>query len=428
MKRHLVLIGVLALVAALSATAARGEAAKSVAGTISVLGPYSGSDEQSFSAVLAGFKQSNPDVTVNYVSAGENAGGQLANLVALDAGVPDLAVLTLPADAAVLRALATRRALQPISFAAGALDAGYAFAWKRIGLVNGTLYALPFKATNRSAFWYDTALFKRAGVQPPESWHGLQTIANRLLRSGIKPFSIPGADGQALTDLFESVYLGQQGQAGYERLARHEIKWTDHTVKDALKTTRAVLVNPAFTPGGLQGTLETDFPTAVTQVFGARPKAAMVFGGNQVLEALSLLKGTRPMKQFGSFAFPAIGKPPARVIGRADVAVMLKDSPAVRALIQYLATPGAATIWVKRGGFLSPNRKVDLKSYPLDASRALATALTHANAFRLDLSEQQPAAFSAKLGQLMQRFISKPSSLDQITRQLEAAYVSTYRP
>jgi alpha-glucoside transport system substrate-binding protein len=154
----------------------------------------------------------------------------------------------------------------------------------------------------------------------------------------------------------------------------------------------------------------------------------MVFGGSEVSAVLPAVKGTRPMNQFGVFCFPAIGKPPARVIGRADVVVMLRDSRAARALVQYLATPTAATIWAKRGAFLSPNRKVALNAYPSDTSRSLARALTQASAFRLDLSEQQPASFRTQLGRLLQRFIGNPSSLDQITKELEAAYVATYKP
>lgn len=83
----------------------------------------------------------------------------------------------------------------------------------------------PFlQGTDRSAFWYDARLFKNARVQAPKTWRGFQSVAGRLLRAGIKPFAIPAADGQALTDIFEGIYLGQQGQARYERLAGHELQ------------------------------------------------------------------------------------------------------------------------------------------------------------------------------------------------------------
>ena len=48
---------------------------------------------------------------------------------------------------------------------------------------------------------------------------------------------------------------------------------------------------------------------------------------------------------------------------------MFKDTPAARALVTYLATPEAATIWAKQGGFSSPNKGVPASAYPdaLDA-------------------------------------------------------------
>ena len=423
MKRRFTLLALLVSVASLAvaATAVGGSTQTPVTGKVAVLGPYGGADEASFQAVLDGFEQRNPQANVTFTSGGATTGTTLADLVARRAQLPDVALLTLPSDAGVMRDLVKAGALTSLGFAEKALDESYAFAWKRIGLVDGRLYGLPFKATERSAFWYDPRLFARAGVEAPRTWRALERVTGRLLQAGIKPFAIPAADGQALTDVFESVYLGQQGQSRYERLAAHRIKWTDPSVKSALRATRGVIANPFFMPGGMRSALATDVKGAVSQVFGARPRAAMVFGGSAVLPVHSTMPNMRPLSQFGTFAFPAIGKPPARVIGHADAVVMLEDTPAARALVQYLATPEAASIWAKRGAFLSPNRKVDPNTYPTEPSRELAEALTKANAFRLDLSEQQPAAFRTRLGELVREFVRRPAALDRVTTQLEAA-------
>ena len=44
------------------------------------------------------------------------------------------------------------------------------------------------------------------------------------------PYSVAGADGWTLTDLFENIYLRTAGPEKYDQLAKHEIKWTDPTV------------------------------------------------------------------------------------------------------------------------------------------------------------------------------------------------------
>ena len=54
---------------------------------------------------------------------------------------------------------------------------------------------------------------------------------------------------------------------------------------------------------------------------------------------------------------------------------MFKDTPAARALITYLASPEAATIWAKLGGFSSPNKGVPASAYPDALQRSAATAL-----------------------------------------------------
>jgi alpha-glucoside transport system substrate-binding protein len=113
------------------------------------------------------------------------------------------------------------------------------------------------------------------------------------------------------------------------------------------------------------------------------------------------------------------------------VVVTFRDTPAVRALIQYLSTPQAATIWAKRGGYTSPNKNVKPGAYQDPLNRATAIALARASVFRFDLSDLQPAAFGSSTGQgmwkLMQDFVQTPSDVDGIASKLEAAAAKAYK-
>jgi len=129
----------------------------------------------------------------------------------------------------------------------------------------------------------------------------------------------------------------------------------------------------------------------------------------------------RPASQFGAFAFPTISRPPARVVGGADVVVMVKDGVAARSLVGYLATPAAATVWAKRGGFISPNAKVDPASYPLAATRTMAMQVAQTATFRLDLAGLQTPAFRSKLAGFLKTFVQGPARVAQITQSIEAA-------
>ena len=93
-----------------------------------------------------------------------------------------------------------------------------------------------------------------------------------------------------------------------------------------------------------------------------------------------------------------------------------------RAFIEYLATPEAAEIWAKRGGFASPNKSVDAERLRRSrCTRATATAIAEAEMFRFDMSDLQPAAFGGTAGQgmwkLFQDFLKNPSDVDGIAQQ-----------
>ena len=62
----------------------------------------------------------------------------------------------------------------------------------------------------------------------------------------------------------------------------HKIKWTDPSVKTALKTMAQIFGDTGNIYGGTSGALQTDFPTSVNNVFSTPPKAAMVIEGDFV--------------------------------------------------------------------------------------------------------------------------------------------------
>ena len=131
------------------------------------------------------------------------------------------------------------------------------------------------------------------------------------------------------------------------------------------------------------------------------------------------------------FPFPSInGSPPVVVYG-GDTVVMFKDSPASQAFISYLASPEAATIWAKRGGFTSPNKKVPLSAYSDPLTRASAAAIAKAKDTRFDLSDLEPAAFGATTGQgewkIFQDFLKNPKNVNGIAQELESAAAAAYK-
>jgi ABC-type Fe3+ transport system substrate-binding protein len=393
-----------------------------VSGNITVLAVWTGAEGENFRAVLDGFEEEYPDVTVRYQSAQDPA--TVLSTSVEGGNPPDVAALPSPG---IMADFAGRDALTPIDFARDEIEDNYAPVWLELGEVEGELYGVFFKGANKSTVWYNVAEFENAGVEPPEDWETFLSNAETLSAAGLPAYPIGGSDGWTLTDLFENIYIRSAGAEKYDQLATHDIPWTDQSVKDALTEMAKILSDTDNIAGGTSGALQTDFPTSVTQVFSDPPKAAQVIEGDFVGGVISAETQAEAETGFNVYGFPDIGDSDSPVVGGGDVMVMFKDSPAARALIEYLASPEAAEIWAEKGGFSSPNQNVDDSVYPDEITRTTATALAEAEVFRFDLSDLQPAAFgSDAMFSIMQDFLRNPDDVDGAAQKLETAAAQAY--
>lgn len=297
-----------------------------------------------------------------------------------------------------------------------------------LGAIDSDTYSFIFKAANKSTVWYNVSAFENAGVAPPDTFDEMLTTGETLTASGVPAYAIAGADGWTLTDLFENIYLRQAGPEKYDQLSRHDIPWTDPSVKDALATMAQVLGDESNLAGGRSQALQTDFSSAVEQVFTETPQAAMIIEADFTpgSVATQLEAGTG----YDVFAFPTIADSPETVVGGGDSMVMFNDSEPAQALMEYLATPEAAAIWAGRGGYASPNLQVPADAYPDDITREIAGSITEAEVFRFDMSDLAPAAFGGTPGRgefkILQDFLADPDSIDATAEALEAAAADAY--
>ena len=400
-------------------------ATSSISGTISMDGIWSGPEQAAFQDVIDTFHQQYPNVAVHYRSTADNTATVLANAVA-HGRPPDLADIAQPG---LIQELADRGALRPETYALSSYRANFGPAWVKLGTINGKLYGVVFKASNKSTVWYNVHAFKTAGISAPTTWPQLLSDAKTLRTSGTPAYSIGGGDGWTLTDLFENIYLRQAGVAKYRALSAHTIKWTDPTVTKALTTMAAVIGDASNIYGGPSGAVRTEFPTSVNNVFESPPKAAMVIEGDFVPSAATV-KAT-PATDYNVFPFPSInGSGPEVVIG-GDTIVAFRDSPAIEAFIKFLTTPQAAAAWAKHGGFATGNQNMSPSTYPHPIVRATAEPVASARTVVFDMSDEQPSAFGATAGQgewgLFQEFLRNPKDVNGIAAKLEAAAAAAYK-
>jgi ABC-type glycerol-3-phosphate transport system substrate-binding protein len=396
-------------------------AESNVSGNVSMIGVWTGPEQKSFQAVLDGFKAKYPKVTTKYTSAGDNVPTVLGTAVE-GGNPPDVAAIAQPG---VVQQFQKKGALKPLDFAKSDMESNYPPDFIKLGTIDGKLYSFVFKAANKSTVWYNVQAFKNAGVDPPQTWDDFTKDAATLKASGTPAYSLGAANGWTLTDLFENIYLRQAGPDKYDQLSTHDMKWTDPSVKQALTEMAKVFKDKGNIVGGTSGALQTDFPTSVSNVFTDPPKGAQVIEGDFVPGVVAGKTKLKPQSGYNVYPFPTIGSAQNAVVGGGDSIVMFKDTPASQALVKYLLSPEAAQIWVKRGGFSSPNKNVDESAYPDEITKTTATAIAKADPFRFDMSDLAPAAFGGTDGQgewkLLQDFLQNPSNVNGTASKLESA-------
>jgi alpha-glucoside transport system substrate-binding protein len=388
--------------------------------SIQVYAVWSGSEQANFKQVLDAFTQQT-GATVTYTSTGDNMSTVLGSKI--EGGAPpDVAMLP---QQGLLVQLANDGSLKKVNAdVQAAVDANFAPVWKNLASVDGTLYGVYYKVANKSTVWYRPQAFQDAGISdPPKTWDDFVTDAKTISDSGVTPVSVGGDDGWTLTDWFENVYLSQAGPDKYDQLSKHEIPWTDPSVTKALETLGQLWGDQKLIAGGSSGSLQTDFPTSVTNVFGDKPKAAMVYEGDFVAGVITDSTKSKVGTDALMFPFPAAGAQQA-VVGGGDVAAILKDNPASQAFVQYLASPEAAAIWAKLGGYASANKNLDLSDYPDPIAKAIGEAVVKAgDNVRFDMSDLAPAAFGGTVGKGewkdLQDFLKNPSNVSGTAAQLE---------
>jgi ABC-type glycerol-3-phosphate transport system substrate-binding protein len=438
MSRKRIAIGVvvvaLGLVTVTAASATRTSHAKAgvntaVSGTVNFDGIWTAAEAKAFGQVIAAFNKVYPNVHVKYKPVGNNLPTVLSTAIA-GGHPPDMADIAQPGT---IKQYALQGKLKPINYAKGTLNANFAPAWQKLGQVNGKQYAVPFKAANKSLYWYNVQSFKTAGVSPPKTWAQLTKAAATLKASGTPAYSMCGASGWTLTDLFENIYLRTFGPAKYQALSDHKVKWTDASVKKALTTMASIVGDSSNLAGGNSGAVQTDFPTCVTDAFSTPSKGAIVFEADFVGGAITSSTKAKPGTDFNAAVFPAItpGANATAVEIGGDLMVAVRDTPAIEAFMKFLATAPAANAWAKIGGFGTGNKNVKASIYPDAITRATEAPLGTAKSVVFDMSDAQPPSFGATTGQgewgLFQKFLENPKDISGIQKQLESAAAAAYK-
>lgn len=396
--------------------------------TLDVLNVWSGEEQDSFSAMVEPFTEQH-GIKVHVESTRDlNA---LLTTRLRGSNPPDIAILPNPGKMQELASHGKLIALDSF-LDMNQIRNDYAQTWLDLGSYQHRLYAIFTKAANKGTIWYNPTQFQAQHYQIPTDWQGLITLSNTISASGKYPWSMGvfsgAASGWPAADWIAEIFLNLNGGSLYDQWVNHQIPWTHEAVKNAFTYFGQIVGGAHYIEGAPQSILATSFQDASYASFQAQPTAYMYYLGDFTEGFItSRFTDARPSTDFDFFPFPTITPQyQGAVTGGADVVVAMRDNDAVRKLVAYLASAQAQEIWVRRGGFTSLNRSVDLAAYPDPVAQASARMLTQARLFRFGADDLMPSLVEDAFWKGALDFIENQGRLDSILSSIEATAQQAY--
>jgi alpha-glucoside transport system substrate-binding protein len=386
-----------------------------IGGTVTVIGTWGGSEQESFLAMVAPFEAAT-GVDVQYT------GTRDINTV-LSTGVasgilPDVAGLPGPGQ---MTEWFKAGALKPLDdvLDVATYTAETAPALVELGSVDGQIASIFTKAAVKGLIWFNPANYT-AGA--PATWDALQATpaapASNLWCVGLESGAASGWPG---TDWIEDFVLRQSGPDVYDAWVAGTQKWTSPEIKAAFEGFGEAIANSY---GGSDAVLTTNFGDGGNQLFTDPPGCLFHHQASFITDFFKNQGGATD-GQFDFFRMPDINPAYAgATTGAGDLFGMFNDTPQARALMAYLVTADAQAIWVGRGGALSANKSVT--DYPDDVSKRSAELLANAGVFRFDASDLMPVAMNDSFWKAILDYVKTPGDLDSILANLDTVQTSAY--
>ncbi len=391
-----------------------------IGGTLTVMGSWTGDEQTSFLAMIQPWVNET-NVQVKYTGTRDlNAllaqGIQTGNL-------PDLAGIPGPGQLAEYQAAGKLVNLDNV-IDTTAYKANNSPGLINLGIINNSVYGVFIKSSVKGLIWYNPAVVDLTSGAP-KTWTDLETLATtdkaKAKATWCMGLESGSASGWPGTDWIEDFVLRTAGPDVYSQWYQGKVKWTDPQIKTAFQMFGDVVKS---TYGGANNILTTNFGNGGDGLFTTPPNCLFHHQASFITTFGGFAKGVSGTN-YDFFPFPDINSQYSGAVeGAGDLFGIFNDTPAAKSLMAYLVTPAAQSIWVSRGGALSPNKLV--QNYPDDISRRSAEILTNAKYFVFDASDNMPTAMNAEFEKEILVYVQNPSSLDAVLADLDKVQASAY--
>ena len=390
---------------------------------VTVIGTWAGDEQKNFLAMVAPWEQQTGN-KVKYT--GTRDINQILTTGVASGVLPDLAGLPGPGQMAQYAQAGALKPLDDVLDMAKYKDET-AKALVDLGMVDGKTVGVFIKAAVKGLIWYNPKLHDYA-ASPPKTWDDLMSQAAANKGNADQTWCVGlesgAASGWPGTDWIEDIVLRSAGPAKYDQWWSGKLKWTSPEIKNAFQEFGKI-VDASY--GGANTVLTTNFEKGGDPLFKDPPGCEFHHQAS-FITGLGAFKSLKAGTDYNFFPFPDIDPQYAGAVEvGGDLFGMFRDTPQARALIKYLTTPEAQSIWVKRGGALSPNKKVALDSYPDAIAKQLAQAQTAAKTVRFDAADLMPDAMSTAFNKAILDFIQNPGNLDSILAGLDKTQADAYK-
>jgi alpha-glucoside transport system substrate-binding protein len=389
-----------------------------IGGSVSVIGTWGGAEQEAFLEMIAPF-EAETGITVEYTGT-RDLNAVLTTGVA--SGIlPDLAGLPGPGQ---MREFATRGALKPLDDVLDieAYKAETSPGFVDLGTVDGQVYGVFIKAAVKGLIWYNPNVYT-AGE--PSSWDDLWAKAESATSGDTAAWCVglenAAASGWPATDWIEDLVLRQSGPDIYDAWVDGTHPWSSPEIKSAFEAFGDVIDASHGGPGYV---LNTSFGAAANPMF-ADPPGCLFHHQASFITSFFQDEGGAAEGDYDFFPMPDINPSfTGATTGAGDLFGMFNDTPQARALMAYLVTAEAQSIWVGIGGALSGNNTVT--NYPDEVSARSAEILANATVFRFDGSDLMPEAMNSAFWTAMLDFTQDQSRLDSILAGLDEVQATAY--
>ena len=213
--------------------------------------------------MFAAFNKIYPNVRIEYQPAGNNVPTVLATAIA-GGRPPDMADIAQPG---LIKQFADQHQLKPLTYATSRSPRTTHPHGRNSARSTASSTPLSSRQPTSRPSGTTPPPSEPAGIAVPKTWAQLVAGEKTLKASGTRAYSIGGADGWTLTDIFENIYLRTFGPAKYTALSAHAIKWTDPSVITALKTMAQVMGKRGNLAGGTLRCSAVRLHDSVTNAF-----------------------------------------------------------------------------------------------------------------------------------------------------------------